>query len=394
MKIAVLLGDELQSGGSFKYQMSVAKLLTLHQSHEYEFYFFANKKTADLFKTILPVQVIEENFIHKFHRFFLRNIIFLKTCQITKVEKLFDKYDIDLVYFLYPSGLSLDLVRHNYVITFWDIIHRDFPEFPEVNFYREFEIREEFYDRSLKKAVAVIAESEFGKQNILKKYNIDSYRITICPFLLPPNIKKFLDYSDKGEIRIKNKYSLKNQYVFYPAQFWSGKNHIYILKALKTLKDKYSLFIDAVFCGSDMGNLKHVLAKAKEFAISEQVRYLGFVDDHDIPLLYKNALALVMPTYFGPTNIPPLEAFALGCPVCYSDIDGLRGQIKDAGFLIDLKDPDTLAKIIIQIINNRELVNEKINIGKKLINEWTEEEFWSNLKEIFDNFRIKRECWK
>jgi len=37
-----------------------------------------------------------------------------------------------------------------------------------------------------------------------------------------------------------------------------------------------------------------------------------------------------MPTFFGPTNIPPLEAMALGCPVAVSDIYAMREQLGDA----------------------------------------------------------------
>ena len=35
-----------------------------------------------------------------------------------------------------------------------------------------------------------------------------------------------------------------------------------------------------------------------------------------------------MPTFFGPTNIPVLEAWALGCPVLTSDIRGIREQVR------------------------------------------------------------------
>lgn len=34
-----------------------------------------------------------------------------------------------------------------------------------------------------------------------------------------------------------------------------------------------------------------------------------------LSFLYQKAWAMIMPSYFVPTNIPPLEAMALGCPV-------------------------------------------------------------------------------
>ena len=38
-----------------------------------------------------------------------------------------------------------------------------------------------------------------------------------------------------------------------------------------------------------------------------------------------------MPTYFGPTNIPPLEAFLLKVPVIYSGIIGLKEFVPNSG---------------------------------------------------------------
>ena len=77
-----------------------------------------------------------------------------------------------------------------------------------------------------------------------------------------------------------------------------------------------------------------------------------------------------MPTYGGPTNLPPLEAFSFECPVCYSDLPGLRDQVKDAAFLLDLDNPESLVINLLDIMRNKDLVNEKIKKGKLIINEF------------------------
>lgn len=46
-----------------------------------------------------------------------------------------------------------------------------------------------------------------------------------------------------------------------------------------------------------------------------------------MPEFYRRARRMVMPTYFGPTNIPPLEANALGCPVAVSKVYGMPEQL-------------------------------------------------------------------
>ena len=68
-----------------------------------------------------------------------------------------------------------------------------------------------------------------------------------------------------------------------------------------------------------------------------------------------------MPTYFGPTNIPPLEAFKLNVPVIYSDLPGLRDQVKGAALLVDLNDQKALFR---QAVSSDDLRQDLINKGK------------------------------
>lgn len=69
----------------------------------------------------------------------------------------------------------------------------------------------------------------------------------------------------------------------------------------------------------------------------------GYVPDADLPEFYRPVRALVMPTFFGPTNIPPLEAFALGCPVAISGIYGIPEQTGDAAMLFDPRSVEDIA---------------------------------------------------
>ena len=306
---------------------------------------------------------------------------------LISMEEFLIRKNIDLLYFLTPSNKAKDLINIPYVMTVWDLCHRDFNEFPEVRDNFEFEKREDKYNTLLKKAIKITTDSELGKKNICFRYGIDESRVQILKFL--PRTT----YNDVY-INIKEKYNISNDYIYYPAQFWAHKNHIYILKALKLLKEKYQLIIDAVFTGTDYGNLKYILNKAQEFGINEQIHYLGFVEDEEIHNLYKQPIALVMPTYFGPTNIPPLEAFSLNVPVCYSNLEGLREQVGEAAFLMNLKDPNSLVEHLLTILNDKNIVNQKILLGQEIINSWTEEDFLNCIYTILDEYKILRECWE
>ncbi|MDB9767032.1 glycosyltransferase, partial [Amylibacter sp.] len=238
-------------------------------------------------------------------------------------------------------------------------------------------------------AFKVIVDSAYSKQYTINKYNLDEKRIEVLKFL--PNIR----VADNEEFNdIKNIYNIKNDYIFYPAQFWAHKNHMYILKAIKILREKKNIDVDVIFSGSNKGNLDYILNKAKQFGVDDLIHYVGFVPNSQIPYLYKQSLSLVMPTYLGPTNIPPLEAFFYKTPVCYSDKPSFREQVGDAVFYMNLKDPNSLVENIITIKNNKELVDYKVHKGLKIISSWSEESFYKSLETIFGEYQYIRDGWE
>ena len=103
----------------------------------------------------------------------------------------------------------------------------------------------------------------------------------------------------------------------------------------------------------------------RRMCIHHRLIFTGFVPNKELIALYKNSLALVMPTFFGPTNLPPLEAFNLGVPLIYSDLDGLKDQVGDAALLMNLNDPNTLSNCILKLLRNKNLRNELIAKGYK-----------------------------
>lgn len=391
MNIGVVFDGELQSGGCYQTQLStILELKKLNQYLIIAIVFSIENKTI-LENFGIETIVIKKTFFNQLFRFINRQecfCLFSSRLKLkTSFEKKLEQKKIDLVYFLSPSTFSLDLVAMNYVITVWDLCHRDTPEFPEVNNYREFEKRELLYTKSLKKSVAILVDSQLGKDSVVKRYGIDEYRVYVVPFSPSINIKETI------KIDIKQKYNIESEYIYYPAQFWSHKNHVYIIDALVILKAK-GISLSAVFSGSDKGNLEYVLSYAKSKGVEKLVKYIGFAPSEEIYHLYKQSLALVMPSYFGPTNIPPLEAFAIGVPVIYSDLKGLREQVGDGALLCNLKSPENLAQHLMLLQNSQETQNAMIFKGQQRFYELQKVNVVNILTEIFDNFETKLKCWK
>ena len=391
MNIAVVFEGKLQGGGGYQQQLSTILKLVEIEKYKFFAYIFSNVNKKVLEEYGIRTVVVEERLIDKIFRYVTRQEWFYSFSPKFKwksiFEKKLDEENIDLVYFLHPSKMSLDLLTHNYIITDWDLSHRDTPEFPEVNYFREFERREQLYTKCLKKAVAVLVDSELGKKNVVKRYGIDDNRVYPASFVPSVNAES------KTAVDIKTKYKIEGEYIYYPAQFWSHKNHVYIIDSIKLLKND-GIEVFAVFSGSNKGNLEYVLNYAKMMGIENQIKYIGFAPNEEIYSLYKKSLAMVMPSYFGPTNIPPLEAFAVGTPVIYSDLEGLRDQVGDGALLCDLKNPESLADHLKILIEDSDLRESLIQKGAKRLAELRKTSIPNVLEKIFDDYSVKLKCWK
>jgi len=172
------------------------------------------------------------------------------------------------------------------------------------------------------------------------------------------------------------------------------KNHKYVIDVIKILKLEYKINLNAVFCGSDKGYLKKIKNYVKEQQLTENIFFLDFVPNEYLPYLYLKSLALVMPTYSGPTNIPPWEAFKMEIPVLYSDIHNIKNVYKDAVYYIDPSDPNTMAKGINDIIENKNLKNKLVDNGKKLLSSINVNEDFRNFFGIINKRKKIKSTWE
>jgi glycosyltransferase involved in cell wall biosynthesis len=407
--LAVFLDYTVESGGNFQQSLNNIFLAKRLDSAEINVKIITTKKenkkilkkyeldcilyTPNVFSRIfMRFRETSSVFIYK-----LINLFFKKN----HFENFLKNEQVDLIYFITHSHFANYVSSVNYIFTLFDLCHRDNPEFPEVRSGRIFEYTENLFQKNLSRSVAVLVDSELGKKNAIFRYRLDEDRVHTFPIGPAYNIEKikFNENNKKTtkQIDIKKKYNLKNDYLFYPAQFWAHKNHIYILKALKILKNKKNIILNVIFSGSDQGNLSYIKDMTKKFNLENQVRFAGFVSSEEINFLYSQALALVMPTYFGPTNMPPLEAFKFKVPVLYSNIKGLREQVEDAALLLDLNDPNSLVENLGKLLNSKELRNDLVNKGQVKYNQIISHNNRNNydiLKNIIENFKSRRECWK
>lgn len=295
-------------------------------------------------------------------------------------------HKIDLVWFVtVPIFETVDIP---YIYTVWDLMHRAQPYFPEVSVSGWlWEQRENFYQYVLPRAAYVVTGNQAGVDAVVDYYRIPAERVKALPLPTP-------DFAlHPGTGRAPQGAPIRQPFLLYPAQYWPHKNHIALLLALKILVEQEQLDFSVVFTGSDKGNLTYIQEAVTKLGLSDRVHFKGFVARDELVYLYQNAFALAYPSFFGPDNIPPLEAFALGCPVVAAQVAGADEQMGDAALLFDPTDEVQFAARIKALHLDTALRESLIQRGRERAGKWTAREYVGKIFAIADEFQPIRRCW-
>lgn len=301
-------------------------------------------------------------------------------------EKRMRRAGIEFVWFLGPRPKDIDLPYMTIVL---DLQHRLQPWFPEVSRYGEWDNRERGFARFLRRAAAVIAGTQAGKQEIIDFYQVPAERIHILPHPTPDAV---MHAAGQPRPELLARFDLPKDFLFYPAQFWPHKNHVNLLLALKALKDE-GLRIPLVLAGSDFGNQAYVREKIAELGLTDQVHMIGFVTPEEMNALYQRAFALAYLSFFGPENLPPLEAFALGCPVIAARVSGAEEQLGDAALVVDPADVEAIAAAIRRLHGDSKLRARLVARGRKRAAKWSPGDFVRGALKVIDDFEAIRRVW-
>ncbi|MBI2595366.1 glycosyltransferase family 4 protein [Candidatus Daviesbacteria bacterium] len=217
----------------------------------------------------------------------------------------------------------------------------------------------------LKSATKLIAVSKATEADLVKKINIPANNIEV----IYEGIDNQLFRPLKGEILVDslNKFDLKQgEYFLFVGTVQPRKNLCRLIEAFgKSDLLSHSEFSDIklVFVGSKGWLSDEIYALPKKLGIEDRVKFLGHVDNADLPALYCGAAALVYPSLFEGFGLPILEAFACGCPVLTSNISSMPEVAGDAALLVNPVSVEEITDGMIELVSDRDLRERLIKQG-------------------------------
>lgn len=251
--------------------------------------------------------------------------------------------------------------------------------------------------KKLSKIYPIIFTNHTGEFLFLEKYKIlkiiqkkfiSHYSYIIAPSLeLLPNRNKveyipngvdiefFKDFGTSWKIDFRIKNNLDKKYVFLCPRRWAPtKGIIYFAKAINILTNsaiKNSVFL---FAGSNYeGYNKYSEEILQELSKSHyaDIRLLGNLNQDELREYYNASDVVIIPSLMEATSLAALESMACGTPVLSTNVGGMPEIIKNGinGWLIPPKSPESIAKIIEEVIMGKYNLKFMKEMSKKFVKE-------------------------
>jgi len=396
LRVAVYLECDTDVGGQYQYALSIVRALELRPDL-FDIYCYSSRsvwkhysKERSVHYRPFPMSVATSRMGQRLVRRHLANHRPPSWVGRLLRRRLF-KDRIDTVIFPLPTALVGALggaTSIPSITTIHDLVYRYVPELREEG-HSSTEWYDDLYQYILTNSSTVLTDSEVCANQLRETFPAATAtaNIQVLPYCAPPYVNEYLREMKRNpqiitaDISKEVRDATAKPFIFSPASFTRHKNHDRLLQALRQLADE-GLIVNAVFSGPPwppQDELKSLIAK---YDLQAQTTVLSYVSNYEVCHLYSQAQALVMPTFNGPTNLPPLEAFALGCPVVISDIFKESDQLRSGVLLFDPRSSEDIARAIRKIVSDEDLRSELIEAGHQRDKELNLEAFSTRLTEI------------
>jgi glycosyltransferase involved in cell wall biosynthesis len=282
--------------------------------------------------------------------------------QILKAENIHLLHCFDYLIPLYTPSFTRT------VATVLDLIWRDHPatySVPKLMF------KKVFFKRSLRKADAIIAISQFTADRIIKAFGSDlkdKIHVVYC------GLRTAFKQAAK-EIPTSIPYSY--EYLLAVGKFLPHKNYRRLIEAYGRLDTQYHL----VIVGPWSDYAEYLYNYVKQLGLTGRIHFLHNVDDAQLVHLMRNAALFIMPSLVEGFGLPILEAMAVGTPIACSRIPVFVEVCGDAAVYFNPLDVADIATTLRQVLDSPALRSYCIEQGAVRVRSFT----WEGAAEAIYN---------
>lgn len=288
--------------------------------------------------------------------------------------------NVDLVHYPYfdPFFLTLPIFsKYKTVVTVHDLTPLVFAEY----FPRGIkgQLKWQMQRFALRKANAIIADSNCSKKDIIKHVGINENKIHVVYLAALENFRVIKNTSLLNSIKVK--YRLPQKFALYVGDVTWNKNLPRLVEAAR--KSRIPLVMVGKALVSEDFDKKNswnqdLITVQNNVKEDKNIILPGFVETADLVALYNLATFFIMPSLYEGFGLPILESMACGCPVITAKEGSIPEVARGAVFYTDAYDSDKIAKDMIEVFANSNLQNKLSDKGLTQSNKFS----WKKTAEL------------
>jgi glycosyltransferase involved in cell wall biosynthesis len=210
-----------------------------------------------------------------------------------------------------------------------------------------------------------------GTQELMLSLAISPDRITLTPYAVDNDWWSAQSARvDRESVRASWGATPASTVVLFCAKLQPWKRPSDLLRAFARAN-----LADALLLFAGEGLLRQNLEEeAAALGVSSRVRFLGFVNQSQLPAVYTSADVMVLPSEYEPFAVVVNEAMCCGCPVIVSDrVGAARDLVAPVSpeFIFPCGDMNALSEILIRLPNGRARLKEAGHRAAMHLRNWS-----------------------
>lgn len=250
-----------------------------------------------------------------------------------------------------PHYVLPPLVPCKSVVTIHDCIHLMFPQYLPSRL--AYGYAKTFMWWAAHRSARVLTVSDASKRDILRYFDIPADKVTVIHNGLDGRMGVPPPEADVH--RVRERFQLQEQFILYAGNVKPHKNVERLIDAFHLLHSNGFEHLKLLIVGNDISKYATLRRAIHAHNLHKYVRFLGFVPDTTLAILYRLASVFVFPSLYEGFGFPPLEAMASGTPVVTSNISSLPEVVGSAAVLVDPYDARSIADGIRSVLTDERL---------------------------------------
>jgi glycosyltransferase involved in cell wall biosynthesis len=206
--------------------------------------------------------------------------------------------------------------------------------------------------RAAKQAETVITVSESARTDILRVLNIAPEKVRV---VYPAAAAVFHpEHDDRARDTVRARYRLPDSFVLHVGTVEPRKNLLRLVEAFGRLR-REGRSEQLVLAGPFGWKYRGLLRAIDRARLASSVRFLGYVDPDDLPVIYSLARVVAQPSLYEGFGFPILEGMATGVPVLTSDRSAMAEIGAGAALLVDPESTDAVADGLCRLLDEDDL---------------------------------------